>query len=165
VAFILAAGAAFVVPRLLTPDDGTQVPPRTWAWTGDDVVVEAAPDSGLHDRDLVTAIDGVPLGREGGWWAPAQRPGERLVYQVVRGGQPREVPVTLRRVEVANRLLQAWGTILFVAVLFVVVAYLYLRRPGPATGGLLVLGSGLLSSDLALEIGVTAMDARGDLVL
>jgi hypothetical protein len=50
-------------------------------------------------------------------------------------------------------------------VLFVVVAYLYLRRPGPATGGLLVLGSGLLSSDLALEIGVTAMDARGDLVL
>jgi hypothetical protein len=112
VAFILAAGAAFVVPRLLTPGDGTQVPPRTWAWTGDGVVVEAAPDSGLHDRDLVTAIDGVPLGREGGWWAPAQRPGERLVDQVVRGGQPREVPVTLRRVEVANRLLQAWGTIL-----------------------------------------------------
>jgi hypothetical protein len=125
VAFILAAGAAFVVPRLLTPGDGTQVPPRTWAWTGDGVVV---------DRDLVTAIDGVPLGREGGWWAPPQRPGERLVYQVVRGGQPREVPVTLRRVEVADRLLQAWGTILFVAVLFVVVAYLYLRRPGRPPG-------------------------------
>jgi hypothetical protein len=48
VAFILAAGAAFVVLRLLTPGDGTQVPPRTWAWTGDG-----------------------------------------LVYQVVRGGQPR----------------------------------------------------------------------------
>jgi hypothetical protein len=48
VAFILAAGAAFVVLRLLTPCDGTQVPPRTWAWTGDG-----------------------------------------LVYQVVRGGQPR----------------------------------------------------------------------------
>jgi hypothetical protein len=76
----------------------------------------------------------VALGGEGGWWSSAQRPGDRLVYQVVRGGQPREVPVTLRRVEVANRLLQAWGTILFVVVLFVVVAYLYLRRPGPATG-------------------------------
>jgi hypothetical protein len=75
------------------------------------------------------------------------------------------VPVTLRRVEVANRLLQAWGTILFVVVLLMVVAYLYLRRPGPATGGLLVLGSGLLSSDLALEIGVAAADARGGLVL
>ena len=34
VAFILAAGAAFVVLRLVTPSDGTQVPPRTWAWTG-----------------------------------------------------------------------------------------------------------------------------------
>jgi hypothetical protein len=89
---------------------------------------------GLHHRDLVTAIDGVALGGEGGWWSSAQRPGDRLVYQVVRGGQPREVPVTLRRVEVANRPLQAWGPILFVAVLFVVVAYLYLRRPGPATG-------------------------------
>jgi hypothetical protein len=93
------AGAAFVVPRLLTPGDGTQVRPRTWAWTGDGVVVEAAPDSGVHDRDLVTVIDGVPLGREGGWWAPPQRPGDRLVYQVVRGGQPQEVPVTLLSAE------------------------------------------------------------------
>ena len=165
VALILAAGAAFVVMRLVTPGDGTQVPPRTWAWTGDGVLVQAAPDSPLQDRDLVTAIDGVALGADGGWWAPAHRPGDRLVYQVVRGGQPRAVPVTLRRAEVADRLWQAWGTILFVVLLFVVVAYLYARRPGPATGGLLVLGSGLLSSDLALEIGVSAVDARGDLVL
>ncbi len=165
VALILAAGAAFVVMRLVTPGDGTQVPPRTWAWTGDGVLVQAAPDSPLQDRDLVTAIDGVPLGSDGGWWAPAHRPGDRLVYQVVRGGQPRAVPVTLRRAEVADRLWQAWSTILFVVLLFVVVAYLYARRPGPATGGLLVLGSGLLSSDLALEIGVSAVDARGDLVL
>jgi hypothetical protein len=66
---------------------------------------------------------------------------------------------------VVDRLLRAWGTILFVVLLFVVMAYLYARRPGPATGGLLVLGSGLLSSDLTLEIGVSAADARGDLVL
>jgi two-component system NarL family sensor kinase len=165
VALILAAGAAFVVLRLVTPGDGTQVPPRTWAWTGQGVLVQAAPDTTLGDRDLVTAIDGVALGGDGGWWAPAHRPGDRLVYQVVRGGQTRAVAVTLRRAEVADRLWQAWGTILFVVTLFVVVAYLYLRRPGPATGGLLVLGSGLLSSDLALEIGVSAVDARGDLVL
>jgi hypothetical protein len=31
VAFMLAAGAAFIVVRLLTPGDGSQVPPRTWA--------------------------------------------------------------------------------------------------------------------------------------
>jgi hypothetical protein len=35
VAIILAAGVAFVLLRLVTPGDGTQVPPRTWAWTGD----------------------------------------------------------------------------------------------------------------------------------
>ena len=163
VAVMLAAGAAFVVLRLATPGDGTQVLPRTWAWTGGGVLVEAEPDSGLRDRDLVTAVDGVVLG--GGWWAPAHRPADRLVYQVVRDGQTRAVPVTLRRVDVADRLLQAWGTILFVVALFGVVAYLYARRPGPATGGLLVLGSGLLSSDLALEIGVSAADARGDPVL
>jgi hypothetical protein len=75
------------------------------------------------------------------------------------------VPVTLPRAEVVDRLRQAWGTILFVVALFVVVAYLYARRPGPATGGLLVLGSGLLSGDLAIELGVSAADARADPVL
>ena len=166
VAFILAVGAASVVLRLMTPGDGTQVPPRTWAWTGDGVLVRASPGSALRDRDLVTAVDGVALGGDGsGWRAPAYRPGDRVVYQVVRDGQVRELSVTLRPAEVADRLLQAWGTILFVVALFVVVAYLYARRPGPATAGLLVLGSGLLSSDLALEIGVSAVDARGDLVL
>jgi hypothetical protein len=62
---------------------------------------------------------------------------------------------------VTDRLPQAWGTILFVVALFGVVVYLYARRPGPATGALLVLGSGLLSSDLTLEIGVSALDAAG----
>jgi hypothetical protein len=52
-----------------------------------------------------------------------------------------------------------------VVALFAVVVYLFVRRPGPATGALLVLGSGLLSSDLAYEIGVSAVDARGGLVL
>ena len=45
VAVVLAAGAAFVVLRLVTPGDGTQVPPRTWAWTGDGVLVQAASDT------------------------------------------------------------------------------------------------------------------------
>jgi hypothetical protein len=165
VAAILAAGVAFVALRLLTPVDGTQVPPRTWSWTADGVLVEAAPDSPLRDGDLVTAIGGAPLGADGGWLAPAPRSGDRLVYQVVRDGRPRAVPVTLRRAQVVDRLLRAWGTILFVVLLFVVVTYLYARRPGPATGGLLVLGSGLLASDLTLEIGVSAVDARGDPVL
>jgi hypothetical protein len=66
---------------------------------------------------------------------------------------------------VTDRLPQAWGTILFVVALFGVVVYLYARRPGPATGALLVLGSGLLSSDLMLEIGVSALDARGGPVM
>jgi hypothetical protein len=166
VAVMLAAGVAFVVLRVVTPDDGTQVPPRTWAWTGDGVVVEAAPGGPLRDGDLVTAIDGVALGDTGGGWpGPGRRPGDQLVYQVVRGGQVQEVTVTLGRARVVDRLLGAWGTILFVVVLFVVVAYLYTRRPGPATGGLLVLGSGLLSSDLTLEIGVPALAARGGPVL
>jgi hypothetical protein len=41
------------------------------------------------------------------------------------------------------------------------VAYLYARRAGPATTALLVLGSGLLSSTVAVEIGVSAFDTRG----
>jgi len=59
---------------------------------------------------------------------------------VVRGGRTQEVTVTLQRADVAGPLLRAWGTILFVVVLFGVVAYLYVRRVGPATAALLVLG-------------------------
>jgi len=56
VACILAAGAAFVVLRLVTPGDGTQVPPRTWAWTGGYAVVVLGCGQLLgHDSSLVVA--------------------------------------------------------------------------------------------------------------
>jgi hypothetical protein len=126
------------------------------------VIVQARPERMLHDGDLVTAIDGVALGRTGrGWRSPAYQPGDRLTYQVGRDGRTQEVTVTLQRADVAGPLLRGWGTILFVVVLFGVVAYLYARRAGPATAALLVLGTGLLSSTLAFEIGVSALDTRG----
>lgn len=166
VAFMLAASATFIALRMVTPSDGTQAPPRTWAWTGAGVVVQAHPDRMLHDGDVVTAIDGAALGGAGhGWRVPAYQPGDRLPYQVVRGGRTQEVTVTLQRADVAGPLLRAWGTILFVVVLFGVVAYLYVRRAGPATAALLVLGGGLLTSTLAVEIGVSALDTRGGLLL
>jgi hypothetical protein len=166
VACMLVAGAAFVALRLMTPSDGTRLPSQTWAWTGAGVVVEAHPDGGLRDHDLVTAIGGIALGgARDGWGAPSLRVGDRLTYQVVRDGRAQQVSVVLRRADVARPLLQAWGTIMFVAVLFGVVAYLYGRRAGPATSALLVLSSGLLASTLAVEIGVSAVDARGGLLL
>jgi hypothetical protein len=127
-------------------------------------VLEADPAAALRDGDLVTAVDGVALGDWGTGPRPRSArlpPGDRLTYEVVRDGQPHAVPVVLRQADVTDRLPQAWGTILFVVALFGVVVYLYARRPGPATGALLVLGSGLLSSDLTLEIGVSALDAAG----
>ena len=166
VAVMLGSGVLFVGLRLVTPGDGTQVPLVTWAWTRAGVLVQAPPGGMLQDRDLVTAIDGVALGgTQPGWRAPTYRPGDRLAYQVIRGRPTALVPVPLRRAEVADRLLQAWGTVLFMVTLFVMVTYLYARRPGAATGALLVLGSGLLSSNLAYELGVSAVDARGGPVL
>ncbi len=161
VAFMFATSATFIALRVVTPSDGTQVLPRPGAWTGDGVIVHANPGQTLRDRDLVTAIDGVALGSAGhSWRVRAYQPGDRLTYQVVRGGDTQEVTVTLRPAD-AGGLRQGWGTILFVVVLFCVVAYLYARRAGPATAALLVLGSGLLSSTIAVEIGVSAVDIRG----
>jgi hypothetical protein len=166
VAVMLGSGLLFVGLRLATPGDGTQVPLVTWTWTRAGVLVQAPPGGMLGDGDLVTAIDGVALGgSQPGWRAPTYRPGERLAYQVLRGRRTILVTVPLRPVEVADRLLQAWGTVLFMVTLFVMVTYLYARRPGAATGALLVMGSGLLSSNLAYEVGVSAVDARGGPVL
>jgi two-component system NarL family sensor kinase len=161
VAFMFATSAAFVALRMVTPSDGTQLPPRPEAWTGDGVIVHANPGQPLHDRDLVTAIDGVPLGSAGrSWRVRAYQPGDRLTYQVVRGGHSQEVTVTLRRAD-AGRLWQGRGTILVVVAFLGVAVYLYTRRAGPATAALLVLGSGLLSSTVAVELGVSAVDTRG----
>jgi hypothetical protein len=166
VAVMLGSGVLFVGLRLVTPGDGTQVPLVTWAWTRAGVLVQAPPGGMLRDGDLVTAIDGVALaGAQPGWPASTYRPGDRLAYQVLRDGRTALVPVPVRRVEVADRLLQAWGTVLFMVTLFVMVTYLYARRPGAATGALLVMGSGLLSSNLAYEIGVSAVVVRGGPVL
>jgi hypothetical protein len=73
-ALILSVGVAFIVLRLVTPVDGTWVPPQTWAWNGGGVLVQADPDSTLRDRDLVTVVDGVALRDQGGGRAPAHRP-------------------------------------------------------------------------------------------
>jgi hypothetical protein len=60
------------------------------------VIVHSGQGRVLHDRDLVTAIDGMAPGGAGrSWRVPAYRPGERLTYLVVRDGRPREVTVTL----------------------------------------------------------------------
>jgi hypothetical protein len=67
---ILALGVAFVVLRLVTPVEGTQVPPRNQAWAGAGVVAEADPDAALRDGDLVTAVDGIALGDWGDRRAP-----------------------------------------------------------------------------------------------
>jgi hypothetical protein len=161
IAFMFATSATFIALRVVTPSDGTQVLSRPAAWTGDGVIIHTNPGQTLRDRDLVTAIDGVALGSAGrNWHVRAYQPGDRLTYQVVRGGDTQKVTVTLRRAD-TGRLRQAWGTILFVVLFFCVVAYLYARRTGPATTALLVLGSGLLSSTVAVEIGVSAVDTRG----
>jgi len=97
VAFMFATSATFIALRVVTPSDGTQVLPRPGAWTGDGVIVHANPGQTLRDRDLVTAIDGVALGSAGhSWRVRAYQPGDRLTYQVVRGGDTQEVTVTLR---------------------------------------------------------------------
>jgi hypothetical protein len=161
IAFMFATSATFIALRVVTPSDGTQVLSRPGAWTGDGVIIHTNPGQTLRDRDLVTAIDAVALGSAGrNWHVRAYQPGDRLTYQVVRGGDTQKVTITLRRAD-TGRLRQAWGTILFVVVLFCLVAYLYARRAGPATTALLVLGSGLLSSTVAVEIGVSAVDTRG----
>jgi hypothetical protein len=96
------------------PGDGTQVPPRTWAWTGAGVLIEAASDSGLRDGDLVMAIGGVPLGADGGWRAPAQRPGDRLVCQVVRG----DLVLWLYMLNTQVVYVMGWAGLLAFAMLF-----------------------------------------------
>ena len=155
----LALFGAFVLWAAAGPSDGTRVNPEERAWRPEGVrvaVLDARP-GGLQDGDVVTAVEGVPLEH----WAGAllclrpacrvERPpraaGTTLVYTVERGGRTLDVPVTLGRYPLREVLRRGRGVLLVLALNFLVLLFVFLRRPGePAAQAILLSTTGLLGS-------------------
>lgn len=106
----------------------------------------------LRRRDVVVAVEGVPVDRllsGRGPQAAQLQAGTQLDYRVLRDGDVVEVPVQLRHGGLVAERLRENATPLVGLVIVVFGAYTVLRRPEqPAARALLVLGAGFVSYDV-----------------
>lgn len=138
-AALLVTAIVFVGVRAGAPSD------LTAAVTGKDVtsgvvtpLVRA--QSPLRDGDVVVAVDGRSLASRD---LPDVRVGDRVVYRVLRDGQPVDEVVTIRPYPIGAALAREWGTVMVLVAFLVIAVYLYSRRPEDPAVQALVLLSGL----------------------
>ena len=138
--FVLSLGFAWL--HLTGPSDGARLGPEEpfgeGAWRPDGILATPIEDpaDGLHQSDLIVAIDGTSIQT----WAqaitdfsfprPQWNPGQQVIYSVVRNGIRLDVPVLMRPYPL-KVILAKTGTLPFVMATFLVSAiYIFVRRPG-----------------------------------
>lgn len=163
---VVSLAVAFIVLRLTTPGDGARLDPGHDAWRPNGVVVTPLEprSDGLHDGDVVIAIDGRSLES----WAqalfdpraPQVRPfmGQRITYTVLRAGKPIQVVVLLGQYPIWTNLRADWGTIIFGIALGLVGAFVFVRRPRDRAAGILCVCSASLLSATTWSFGLQASD-------
>ncbi len=161
----LGAGLLFVGVRVVTPSDGARVAFYGDGWSARGIRIEpidrAAP--GLEDGDLVTAVDGRPLGS---WASDALRPlaahavpSSGATYRIERGGVSAVADVAWAPPSVGATLLAGWSVLLFSVAVAGVAAFVFARRPDePAATALMIAACGAAGSSLPWFLGITVSD-------
>ena len=146
-AALLALSAAFLIWRVSTPAECAYVTPEVEQWS----------DSGVRPA----VLDGCPLAA-GSLVTSAVTGADNVILSVQGDGGPTEIVLPVAPPTIAGRFVDAWSTMLFVASLFAVSCYAFLRRRSdPACGALLVLSSALLGSTAVTVVGIPAHAAFG----
>jgi len=171
----IAAIAVLVATRLLVPAEGAVIPSQEWAWGHDGVTVEpVGPDSRFRSRDVVIAMNGIPLETWAAdafrlpWMAPsapaeaAPTRGDTIRFDVRRDGQvvsfdaPRLSPSLDRTRDLPIGLIVFGVGVLFLALVLVI------RRPrATAIRILFVLAAANAADIVAWEMGLQPTDLAG----
>ncbi|MEO6062714.1 MAG: histidine kinase [Thermoflexales bacterium] len=104
-------------------------------------VAPVSAGSALRTGDVVLAVAGLPVEMMGIAPGPAWRPGDTVVYQVIREGREVSVPVVLSAGS-PGPALDHWGELLFGLALQLVGLYVFVRRPREAAGSALNMAGG-----------------------
>lgn len=161
---LVSIAVLFTGYRIAVPSDGGAGGYVTTGWTVDGLTVASARDgSPLRPGDVVTAVNGVPLSTwlsdAAGLTRPALHAGDTLDYTVMRNGGPLTLAVPLAGYPLAEVLLANWGTLLWLGLMVLVAAYLFLRRPAEAaTRVLLVLSSAIAGSTIPWMLSIGPAD-------
>ncbi|GLZ39474.1 sensor histidine kinase [Actinokineospora sp. NBRC 105648] len=139
---LLGVAGWCLLSRALAPSDGSAVNVGDSAVTMGAVVVTATePGSLLRVGDEVLTIDGARLA-DGPRPGRAVAAGDRLVYEVRRGGDTVRLVVTARAYPLFEKLAEGWPTVLVVALLAGASAAMFRLRPGEPAARAAVLAAG-----------------------
>ncbi len=161
---------AFLGLHLVTPSDGTRLPPGNQsAWKPDGVLIIPLTDKpdGLREGDVVTAIDGQPLESYARMLfdLSAPRPqwhfGQTIEYSILRNGRAMDLPVRLSAFPLAAVVLHDWGTILFALVSQLVTLFVFLNRPNDSAARILFLWAAGILSATTWSLGLQVSDLVG----
>jgi two-component system, NarL family, sensor kinase len=165
-AVLLLPGLIFFSLRLAAPFTNDLLQPGSNSITSEGIIVspvDAAP-AALLPGDLVTHIAGRPLEA----WAqdvfgpsgdrPRWQVGERVVYRVIRAGQPVDVELTLGQYPLGQIFRRSWGMMVFALVFFGLAAYVLARRPMALAAHLLFVSGAAVVSATSWSFGMQASD-------
>jgi two-component system NarL family sensor kinase len=128
--------------RISSPSDGSVVQLSNKPWQGDRMTITFVLDdtTGLRDRDVVTAVNGVQLpGRIHG---PNPVKGDAVSYSVIRDGAVQPVTVELRGFPIGGFLTRTWTSLLVLFTLLGIAGFVFYRRPNdPAAQALILMAS------------------------
>ena len=155
--------------RSSTPSSGTVIAFGDSDPAGVLVTTLPAASTTLQTGDIVVAMDG----RTTLSWAddalrlelPALTLGEIVPFEVDRGGATASLDVPLVLYPTAAVFVSAWGTLLFVAAMLVLSAFVFWRRPGvPAASALLIAAAGGAGSTPPFLLGQDPLDLTNGLM-
>jgi two-component system NarL family sensor kinase len=143
---LVALTAWGLFERITAPSDGTVVQLSNARWRGDRITINLSlePTSDLRPRDVVTALDGVPL-----LDVPAGRvfgTGDEVTYTVLRDGRATDVTVRLHTFPLVSFLGLTWPTLLMPVTALGIAVFVFRRRPGDRAAQALMVLTGLMLS-------------------
>ena len=163
---MLALAAVFLSYRAGVPSDGGAGAYVTTGWGANGLsVTSVRAGSPLQAGDVVTGVNGVDLATwlgGPGSAAPARpvlHAGDTMPYEVLRDGRRLVLEVPLVAYPLGEVLLANWGTLLWLGLMVLVAAYLFVRRPSEAaTRVLLVLSTAIMGSTLPWMLSIGPPD-------
>lgn len=160
---VVLLGISFLLLHLTGPSDGARLSPGQSVWRPDGVVVTPLQSGGLHQGDVVVAVEGksMEVWAQGlfnvGEARPQWHAGQTIAYTVLRNGRIENVSVTLGPYPLGAIVLQEWSTILYALVFFLVAGFVFLLRPGEAAARVQFLAAasmvGATTWSLGLQVG------------